>query len=124
MPICIPDESINFEGKNSWTTGWGALEWEGPGSRYLMQVELPILSDGDCQKKFDEINTTKVLCAGIKGENKDSCQGDSGGPLVVENNGKWFLAGITSWGIECGDGGVYTRTSYYLDWIKEIIENN
>ena len=49
-------------------------------------------------------------------------KGDSGGPLVVRSpNGKYFLAGIISWGIGCGGKnrpGVYTRISEFNSWIK------
>jgi secreted trypsin-like serine protease len=33
---------------------------------------------------------------------------------------KRYLKGITSWGNLCGDGGVYTRTQYYYDWIINV----
>ncbi|XP_042216364.1 uncharacterized protein LOC121862295 [Homarus americanus] len=63
-----------------------------------------------------------MLCA--ENGKKDTCQGDSGGPLIWfdENRGRYFLVGVTSWGIGCGlpsYPGVYTKAANYLDWIYE-----
>ena len=53
-------------------------------------------------------------------------QGDSGGPLAVkQEDGCYFLAGITSFGSgTCAEGvpGVYTRVSEVRDWIKQTME--
>jgi secreted trypsin-like serine protease len=53
-------------------------------------------------------------------------QGDSGGPLVVQNrtDSKWYLAGITSYGRGCRNGGAYTRTTAFFDWILNKIRTN
>ena len=52
-----------------------------------------------------------------------TCQGDSGGPLVVNaGSQRKLLAGITSWGIGCGDRrhpGVYARVSHFSEWINQ-----
>merc|ERR1712059_218927 len=57
-----------------------------------------------------------MICAGLDEGGKDSCQGDSGGPFICGNQ----LTGIVSWGYGCaeaGKPGVYTQTSYFIDWL-------
>jgi secreted trypsin-like serine protease len=62
---------------------------------------------------------------------QDTCQGDSGGPLyysdTINLTKKFVLAGITSYGYRCaeqGYPGIYTRVSYYIDWINDQTNYN
>merc|ERR1712025_1027278 len=58
-----------------------------------------------------------MICAGFPQGGKDSCQGDSGGPFMCGSQ----LSGIVSWGYGCAEAGypgVYTQTSYFIDWIS------
>lgn len=64
------------------------------------------------------------MLAGQPGE-PDTCNGDSGGPAYLVVNGALFLTGITSraWAKSthpCGDGGIYTIASQYVDWLESV----
>lgn len=50
--------------------------------------------------------------------------GDSGGPIFGWTGHYWEQVGIVSYGFGCADRGfpgIYTRLSYYYQWIKEIL---
>merc|ERR1719244_1590939 len=62
----------------------------------------------------------------------DACQGDSGGPLIKwtavrggsGKTHKAYLVGVVSRGDGCAyfnKPGIYTRVSYWLDWIKKHV---
>ncbi len=100
----------------------------------LQEVDVPIQPLENCRANYADLGGIPVpdgqLCAGLKIGGKDSCQGDSGGPLVSRDptSSKGYRqVGVVSWGIGCAEAklfGVYTRTDFYLDWIKTTISNN
>ncbi len=124
--VALVSENVGpLVGLESTVTGWGNRL---PGSvdypAALHEVEVPIVSNSDCQIPYGSAITEAMLCAGLPEGGKDSCQGDSGGPLVVFSNARsrWELAGIVSWGSGCavpGVPGVYTRVSSFARWVAQ-----
>ena len=69
--------------------------------------------------------TENMICAG-NDKGVDSCDGDSGGAFAVqdpkENKPKFYVAGLVSWGPQCGTYGIYTRVKNYVDWIRKTMQ--
>ena len=72
-----------------------------------------------------------VVCAGYFTAKAQPCVGDSGGPLVVEDEGRFYLTGIVSFGaddvangIKCKRGYpvIFTDVSRYEDWIVKTMK--
>jgi len=108
-------------------TGWGVTEQGGMFlASALQKVTVPLISDQTCFDTFQSLMRDDMLCAGEEG--KDSCSGDSGGPLVcpLGPEGQKILTGVTSWGQGCGQPGkpgVYTEVAYFVDWIRQTMED-
>ncbi|XP_075399681.1 transmembrane protease serine 11E-like [Tenrec ecaudatus] len=122
--ICLPDASHEFHpGQQMFVTGFGALQNDGSSQNQLHQVQVDLIDTRTCNepRAYNGAITPRMLCAGSLKGNKDACQGDSGGPLSSPNSRDiWYLAGIVSWGDECGEPnkpGVYTRVTAFRDWV-------
>ncbi|CAF0872210.1 unnamed protein product [Adineta steineri] len=131
--ICLPSTATNnveypTVGTSVVAIGWGVLSSDSKTPpNTLQQVTLQTFSStaSNCRKSVN--NATVQLCAGVQGGGKDTCQGDSGGPLMMFSNRQWNLIGITSYGTGCAlpdYPGVYTRVSYYVDWISCFLTKN
>uniref|UniRef100_A0A8C6SHQ7 Zmp:0000001114 n=1 Tax=Neogobius melanostomus TaxID=47308 RepID=A0A8C6SHQ7_9GOBI len=126
QPICLPSSSHVFPaGIGCWVTGWGAMR-EGAGAAQLLQkASVKIINDSVCNTVTEGQVTSRMLCSGVLAGGIDACQGDSGGPLVCfEESGKWFQAGIVSWGEGCArrmKPGVYSRVTKFREWIRKEI---
>ncbi|XP_053120293.1 transmembrane protease serine 9-like [Hemicordylus capensis] len=133
LPACLPDAKVQFpNGTLCWVTGWGAPQYGATlgAPKTLQQIQLPLIDTLACDAMYHIGTGIKasirevqddMICAGYATGGKDACLGDSGGPLVCQEDGAWFVAGIVSWGDMCAipnRPGVYTRVSFYEDWIK------
>ncbi|XP_057370017.1 serine proteinase stubble-like isoform X2 [Daphnia carinata] len=130
LPICLPDKDMEFDGAQSFVSGWGKLGEKSPISTRLQYVGVPIINNTECQKIYQPIHKQidrQSICAGYAEGLKDSCEGDSGGPMMVFKRGRWVLAGVISWGVGCArpnQPGVSTRVTEYLDWIQTTLNGN
>lgn len=87
----------------------------------LRSVEVPLVSEAECQEQYASIELTitpRMICAGGSRPRADSCYGDSGGPLVVDRDSParppadYVLVGLVDFGEGCaqpGYPGVYVR---------------
>ncbi|XP_055965398.1 enteropeptidase [Sorex fumeus] len=126
QPICLPDKNQVFlPGINCSIAGWGMLMHQGPTASILQEANVPLLSNEKCKQQMPEYNITEnMVCAGYEEGGIDSCKGDSGGPLMCQENSRWFLAGVTSFGYQCGlpnRPGVYARVPRFTEWIQNFL---
>merc|ERR1711973_1970 len=131
-PACLPYRNksywgMRYENKAAVISGWGATSAGGQFSPQLQKANVTTMKNWQYTKgnfKYPRgLITPRIICATSPGT--DTCQGDSGGPLVVQENGAYFLVGITSFGIGCAHPnypGVYARVSMQNNWIKSKIE--
>uniref|UniRef100_A0AAY4DS49 Peptidase S1 domain-containing protein n=1 Tax=Denticeps clupeoides TaxID=299321 RepID=A0AAY4DS49_9TELE len=91
----------------------------------LQKAQVSIIDQRECQSSYSDVLTTRMICAGSMEGGTDTCLGDSGGPLTCrEPHGRWFVAGITSWGHGCGRSGfpgVYVRVTAIRGWISSFL---
>ncbi|XP_046975643.1 phenoloxidase-activating factor 1-like [Vanessa cardui] len=126
-PACLPVPERELEPGMS-IAGWGETDDRGKGSEVLLTASVNEVRHV-CENRFDSGTFTplSMICAsGDVGTNSsDACRGDSGGPLMAQFknlNCSYSIEGVVSYGPRCGQSvGVYTRVSYYLDWIVENV---
>ncbi|CAM5121705.1 unnamed protein product [Natator depressus] len=129
-PACLPMSGQTFQaGRTCFITGFGKTsENEENTSPKLREAEVGLIDYKICNSSsvYQGELTPRMMCAGYLQGGRDSCQGDSGGPLVCEDNSRWYVAGVTSWGIGCGQKnkpGVYTQVTELLSWIHSKMES-
>ncbi|XP_068990489.1 transmembrane protease serine 9 [Neodiprion pinetum] len=128
-PACLPQNQVSdYTGTMAVAAGWGRIGERESLSNVLRKVDLPILSDEECQTAgyAKKQLTENMFCAGYLKGQRDACQGDSGGPLHVTGaHGNLEVIGIISWGRGCARPqfpGVFTKLTNYLDWLRNHLD--
>lgn len=123
-PACLPLSSFGGDflaGKTMTVSGWGALSEGGGSPTVLHSVDVPGITNDQCNNNYPGSITNAMLCAGKTSGEVDSCQGDSGGPLTYTTGGRTYITGVVSWGAGCArpnQPGVYARVTEVMDWIN------
>ena len=125
------EAELHAPGAMATILGWGAIGEGGSSSRVLREAQVPIVSDADCGRAYEDPSwawaPAAMVCAGFPEGGTDTCQGDSGGPLLVQTrDGVWRQVGITSFGEGCaraGYPGVYAEAAGQTirDWVRLFV---
>ncbi|XP_017037041.1 coagulation factor X-like [Drosophila kikkawai] len=124
-PICIFTDASRAPFVTSYTvTGWGKTRelWV---ADKLQTLELEDISPASCYEHLGMHVKAGQICAGHP--TGDTCLGDSGSPLghLVNINGsmRYTQFGLVSYGRRvCRSPAVYTRVTYYADWIVKVVK--
>ncbi|XP_070533833.1 uncharacterized protein [Ptychodera flava] len=127
-PICLPpvdDGDFFRDGQSCLISGWGDLYHGGSSPDDMQVATIPLVSQETCRAHYSYSRIQdNMICAYYPGGGVDTCQGDSGGPMACQTDtGRWYLAGVTSWGDGCaqyGIPGVYARVTAGRSWIDEV----
>jgi secreted trypsin-like serine protease len=138
MPrLTAADEAALGMGTSTVTAvvaGWGDTNPNSDGCCFptsLKGANIPVHPNATCSTNLANapgisFDTEFQFCAGRLAQGgtlgSDTCQGDSGGPLLVDVGGVTKHAGVTSFGVGCGQSffGVYARTTALQGWIDSI----
>lgn len=136
--ICLPLNNKKYKfNETARVAGWGLSNEKDETSMpsKLLMTDIVLAKKDDCLNKYVKSMKSNrpleqgrkyddFICAGYKND-RDACQSDSGGPLMQYADKKAVAIGIVSFGIGCatkGVPGIYTRTSAYINWIKDIVQ--
>lgn len=110
-----------YDGEEVIASGWGRTSDEATGVAARLQfAHMKVISNGECKRTYFTTIRESNICVNTSA-GVSTCNGDSGGPLVLADSK--VQVGLTSFGSASGCEkeypAVFTRTTFYLDWIKE-----
>ncbi|NWS54284.1 ST14 protein, partial [Chunga burmeisteri] len=75
QPICLPSTSRIFVyGTVCYVTGWGAIKENSHLAKTLQEARVRIINQSVCNKLYDDLITSRMLCAGNLSGGVDACQ--------------------------------------------------
>ncbi|XP_058465018.1 chymotrypsin-2-like [Malaya genurostris] len=125
QPVELPEKYHEVPESDSTVTliGWGLKATGGILPTTLQQVSYSVVPNAKCSELHYNHIYPNHICAATPGGGKGQCSGDSGGPLLH----KGVQVGIVSWSVKpCAVApypGVLTKVSYFIDFIKQHINN-
>ena len=128
-PVCLPSSDTKFDEQSKcYVTGFGKTLQGGDLAVTLRMAKVPLVSKETCEVAYGEKKITdRMICAGFPEGGIDACQGDSGGPLSCLYEGRWYLTGVVSWGVGCGQPnayGVYAKVLELKEWVDNTMKEN
>jgi secreted trypsin-like serine protease len=105
--------------------GWGCTDVEGSSTPKAKYVHLEVISNARCNYVYShgvDLNNEHEFCAGFVNRRVGVCPGDSGSGLVCQSGpSNWTVAGVASstHGLKPDSyPGIFTRVSFFVDWIQ------
>uniref|UniRef100_A0A8C1YQM6 Macrophage stimulating 1 n=1 Tax=Cyprinus carpio TaxID=7962 RepID=A0A8C1YQM6_CYPCA len=98
----------------------------GKGDETVLNVaQMPVLSNKDCNPYFKGRVRENEMCTMPFVAGVGACERDYGGPLACKNSDCWVLEGVIIPMRRCGHASqpnIFIRVSFYVDWIKKVME--
>ncbi|KYN09021.1 Chymotrypsin-2, partial [Trachymyrmex cornetzi] len=109
-------------GQQAIISGWGRVHPFSWLSRDLQKLSVPIIDNNVCQAYYKNTTILNSQICTFEKKGIGACKGDSGSPLVHN----CILIGIFSWTKPCALGfpDVFTRVSHFMDFIKQVMQDN
>ena len=125
----LPQPNESFIGQNVVASGFGRTNPD-PSvpsqSPVLKALDVRVLPDQSCKSVYGAgyVPSMMVCVGGKPGQNV--CNGDSGGPLTLKSQSGNIVVGIASFvrDVHCRDPAVFTKVSYHISFINQVMRSN